>query len=55
MAAKIIAMASLLGLTFAASVAQYWFVYGLWPHSWMAYFFWTAITMVLAGLVQAVV
>lgn len=51
---QFIAITSLMILLFMAALGNYWFTFGLWPRSWISFFGFMIISMILhAALTKA--
>jgi len=52
---KVIALLALTVLAIGLMLGNYWFTFGLWPQSWLAFMLFAAGSLVVSGLMQAVV
>jgi hypothetical protein len=49
-----IALVALLVIGIGLMLGNYWFTFGLWPRSWTAFVLFACATMIVSGLMQAV-
>ncbi len=50
-----IALLALTVLAIGLMLGNYWFTFGLWPQSWTSFVLFAAASLVVSGLMQAVV
>lgn len=51
---KGIALIALLGASFALSMGNYWYTFGLWPKSWLSFFLFAMGNMLVYMLMDVV-
>lgn len=54
MLTQLIALLALTTLGIMTTLGSYWFVFGLWPQSWLAFLFFGCAHLLITGLITTV-
>lgn len=54
MLAKVVATLALMVISFGVTLGNYWYVFGIWPRSWVLYVVFCTLQIFMYGLLTAV-